>query len=838
MNVKPLSIDLDAANRFLEALCQRSGGLDVPHMWQTFDDQRSRGQKNLVRVHKGNLQDRIADFEALQSKGAGVFITVNETTLKGRKASDIRAIRSLWVDLDLKDAITEPDFQSLPLPPTIITKSGHGWHLYWVLAEPSWDLDRARMLLKSIAHHLKDWGADDSATDVARVLRLPGSWNLKDPGNPVAVELTQCDLRLVYDMEDLEMVFPASESRKTMLPPMTKHVWADQLSGDDKVSQARRYLRAYPPAISGEGGNHRTYRAACLVVVDYDLGDQDALSVLSEWNQGCVPPWTEQDLVGFIERARKYHTGVPGLKLRDPKVPQGNQRVQPVGDLFPGESVPVDDPDEGVSVSQLAQMQQDELALGERFVARYGDRSKWTPAWDSWMVWTGQVWQIDSGPAERMADQVLRGLMAEAATINDMDKRNAFLQFVRNSQRYNKRKAVLGLAQSYLGINANQLDADPMLLNCQNGVLDLRTGEVFRHQDCRDQLHTKIAGTLYDPKAPPTFWEDFLASVIVDDNGNPDTEVIGYLQRVFGYCLTGDVSEQMWSFYSGGGSNGKSTLVETVQKVIGDYSGLVPDSMLVGDGSKVHTTDKLKLKGIRFAVAQEVRAGSRWNEAMLKHLTGGDRVSARALYSNIHQEWDPTHKLFVCANHRPEVADSTHSFWRRLHLVPFKRMFFGPNDRGYDRVDPKLRKDPQLPMKLRAELPGIMAWMVRGCLDWQRRREVDPTDGLGYPRHINEKVNEYRADQDHLGNFIEARCVVSKDPGIRVRSSDLKDAFQEWAESNGVPGLSAGDIKAGITDRLDWFKAVFGVEPVFKRDGQGSGWRYLGLNPNQGTAKG
>lgn len=824
------SIDLAQAVPFLETLCQQTGGMDLPQTWQTLDDNEERkragkSRKALVGIKHGPLQHRVNELEALQAKGAGVFITVNETDLKGRSKLNIRRVRAVWADLDDKHRTVEPDFQTLAIPPTIIVRSGHGMHLYWVLATPGWELERGEALLKSIAHHLQDWGADSGACDIGRVLRLPGTQNLKDPTRPVDVQLVQYDPRLVCDLEDLEAAFPAPEAKRPMMKSGERHSWADQLRGDDKVSQALRYFLGYPPAIEGEGGDQRTYRAATIAAIDFDLDDDQALRVLSEWNQTCSPPWAERDLVEKIQHARKYGRGIPGGKLRDPKAPPPGRRTVPAGPLFPGDLVPADAPMEGADDANLAQLHRTEMGLSERFLRRFGGEVRWHHAKNEWLRWDGMRWKPSNLSVERLADQTTKLLLSEAQEIHDPEERLKFIRFAHDCQRSAKRSALLTLARSYCGVDADQLDADPFLLNCRNGVLDLRTGELKPHD--RQLMLTKMVPVDYAPDAAAPTWERFLQTSI----GDPDT--IAFLQRFCGYCLTGDVSEQVLVFLSGGGANGKSKFVGALRSVLGDdsstgYSATVPHALLVGDGRDAHTTDILTLMGTRLAEAQEVGKGSTWNEASLKRLSGGDVLRGRALYSSTHLEFRPTHKIVVSANHRPDYSDVTHSFRRRLMVIPFRFKFLKPGEPGFDLVDPKHHADEDLDRKLYAERQGILAWMVRGCLDWQgRRKQGQP--GLGASPLMLKEAAEYHEEQDTLGQFVQDACLVRDDKNIRVRMDSLRKAYDAWAEPQGLPPMSAKAITQGIRDRLDWFQTVYGIAPEPYRQGSWRGWRFLGM---------
>lgn len=817
------AIDLDQAVPFLEALSMQPGGLETPFTWQTFDDNKGRKLKALVSVKHGALQHRLPDLEALQAKGAGCFVTVNQTDLKGRKQNNIVAARAIWADLDDKDRApgVEVDLQSLALPPTMIVKSGHGMHLYWMLATPTHDLGRAKALLDSVQHHLRDWGCDANATDIGRVLRLPGSWNMKPGGDPVMARLlAPPNLQLVYDLDDLEAVFPLPETNQPAMPAVERVVPLPQVTGSDRVAQARRYFAKVPTANQGEGGDRATFVAACKAVRGFDLSDAEALEVLSEWNTRCAPPWSEADLVEKIAGARKYGQLPYGISLRDPSAPSTSRKRVPVGPLYPGASVEVDD-------AELSRLRRDELALAERFLKRYGHQFRYFATDATWLAWDGKRWRRDNQLAERFAQATLRDLLDEADTISSLDERGEFLKFAAGCQKAFKVDAILKVAKNDHGmiVYPDQVDADPFLLNVANGVIDLRTGKLLAHDPAL--LQTKLAPVEFNPDATCPTWLRFINSVMFGD-----AELIEFLQRALGYCLTADVSEQVLLFFHGNGSNGKSTMLDTVRRIMGDYAVTVPHRLLMGDEN--HDTDALKLMGARLAEAHEVRTGARWNEASLKRITGGDTLQYRALYSSQHTEFRPTHKVLVSGNHRPQVDDLSYAFWRRMRLVPFVQRYVGPDEPGYEFVPEDRHKDPLLAETLRAELPGILAWLVRGCMAWQAARQLDPANGLGYPEKMREAVKTYREDQDPIGRFLDDRCVFTKGASVTVKA--LAAAYESWTRDNGEGrSVSTKAMTQAIQDKVDSmeFRLRYGFNPAYKRTNTARLWEGIGLTSTQ-----
>jgi putative DNA primase/helicase len=272
-----------------------------------------------------------------------------------------------------------------------------------------------------------------------------------------------------------------------------------------------------------------------------------------------------------------------------------------------------------------------------------------------------------------------------------------------------------------------EMDTNPWLLNVQNGVLDLRTGKLLAHDP--ERLITKLVPTKYDPKSACPTW---LAVLHRSMAGNQN--LISFLQRAFGYALTGIVSEQVFFIFWGAGTNGKGTLINCVLEMMGDYSLKATQELFMVTKGRTHPTELTKLFGGRFVASSETEENQRLAEALVKELTGGDPITARRMREDHWTFW-PTHKIFLATNHQPVIRGTDHAIWRRPKLVPFKVTI------------PQHEWDTTLPDKLKAEWPGILAWAMQGCLDWQQ-------NGLGIPEEVNQATQEYRADMDMLGQFL------------------------------------------------------------------------------------
>jgi putative DNA primase/helicase len=336
--------------------------------------------------------------------------------------------------------------------------------------------------------------------------------------------------------------------------------------------------------------------------------------------------------------------------------------------------------------------------------------------------------------------------------------------------------AMLDLPRSEPGIPVlpENLDRDPWLFNCPNGTVELRNGQLREHR--REDLITKMCPTEYHPEATCPLWCRFLEEVFAGD-----FDLIDYLKRLFGYALTGDTSEHLLAVFHGGGANGKSVLVNTLLGVLGEDYGMMamPDLLLSRHGER-HPTEIADLFGKRLLVCQETGAGRRLNEPLVKWLTGGDKIRARRMREDFW-EFNPTHKVILVSNHKPEVRGTDFGIWRCIRLIPFNVTF------------PEDRQDKALPAKLGAEAQGILAWCVAGCREWQAH-------GMVTPQSVLLATEAYRADEDVLAAFI-ADCCMRGD-GYECKASDLYLHFRAWQERMGEKDpLSQKKFGAAMTAR-------------------------------------
>ena len=396
-----------------------------------------------------------------------------------------------------------------------------------------------------------------------------------------------------------------------------------------------------------------------------------------------------------------------------------------------------------------------DLGNAERFVAHHGENVRYCYPWRKWLVWTGLRWERDeSGKVHRLAKGAVRGIYEEAAAAEDENRRKALAQHATRSEAEAKIRAMLELAKSEVPVSTDDLDADPWLLNCKNGTIDLRTGILQEHR--REHLITKLAPVEYDPATQGPTWQATLERVL------PNLEIRTFFKRLCGYALTGDTSEHVLPMLYGTGANGKSTTLNALLETLGDYGMQAAPDLLVAKRNS-HPTELADLFGARLVASIEVEDGRRLAESLVKQLTGGDRVKARRMRQDFW-EFTPTHKVLMAANHKPIVRGTDTAIWRRIRLIPFTETIL------------PAEQDKKLPEKLKAELPGILSWAVEGCLEWQR-------SGLQAPDEVRKATGEYRSEMDVLGAFLKECC--QRDPDTTVGVQDLYRAYQVWCEEGG-----------------------------------------------------
>lgn len=396
----------------------------------------------------------------------------------------------------------------------------------------------------------------------------------------------------------------------------------------------------------------------------------------------------------------------------------------------------------------------------EMFAALYGEKVRFDHKQDRWLIWneTRSRWVEDKqGKVRILAKRAARHRARTALSIANVDERKWTSNWALQSEGRYRIDASLELAKSEAPISddGEGWDADPWLFGVANGIVDLRTGNL-RAATQRDRI-TKFSPVAFDPATQSTRFEQFLEEIF-----GADSDLKRYVQKAVGYSLTGSTREQCLFACYGEGSNGKSTFLEIILYVEGEYGVDLPFSVLEAKRYGSTPGEGVNLPGARFAKAVEIREGRQLDEARVKAWTGGDTVTLRPLYRNSFS-FQPSHKLWLAFNHKPTIGDDSNAMWRRVRLIPFMRTF------------DSLHADKRLLEKLLAEAPAILNWAIEGCLAWQK-------EGLKTPNAVEQATKEYEAESDPLAPFFEDCCEL--DIAFQVPKGSLWNAYQDWCRAN------------------------------------------------------
>jgi putative DNA primase/helicase len=416
-----------------------------------------------------------------------------------------------------------------------------------------------------------------------------------------------------------------------------------------------------------------------------------------------------------------------------------------------------------------------DLYHARKIVEYHGADIRFCRKLGGFLTWNGRYWELDeTGQAWRWATSTAERIYQDAGAIENDDERSRIRRWAaRAEKRANVEAALRQLeAQEGIAVAPGLFDRDAWLLNCANGTLDLRTGERREHR--REDMLTRCIPVEYHADAQCPRWLRFLAEIF---DGN--YRLMDFIQRACGYALTGSVKEQKIFMLYGTGANGKSTFIDALLHVLGGYARRIARDLLFLHRDDSHPTALADLRGKRLAVTMEVEQGNKLAEVLVKELSGGDKLTARRMRQD-YFEFEPTHKIFLCGNHRPIIRGTDHAIWRRIDLIPFTVTI--PDD----------TQDRDLPAKLRAEASGILRWAVEGCLEWQRK-------GLAEPDEVTAATHAYRDDMDRLGDFLNDCCVM--EPGAEVTNPDIRKAYGAWCERNGERPMSATAFGMRLKER-------------------------------------
>jgi putative DNA primase/helicase len=459
------------------------------------------------------------------------------------------------------------------------------------------------------------------------------------------------------------------------------------------------------------------------------------------------------------------------------------------GFLAVGERLPVvrqvDHDDMPTPIEGIDYATEDGLALA--FSHEFAEDWRYCAPWGKWLVWNGVRWNVDKALyVQHLCRKVARvgSLFAEGpkqkSRLASAGTMSAIERIVRSEPRHSA--------------TVEEWDANPWLLNTPGGIVDLKTGMRGPHN--RERRMTKV--TTATPQGLCPVWRNFLVNVT-----GGDEELQRYLQRVVGYCLTGDISTHALFFLYGTGANGKSVFVNVVSTVLGDYAANAPMDTFMETRTDRHPTDLAGLRGARFVSATETEQGRRWNESKIKAITGGDDITARLMHQDFFT-YRPQFKLLIAGNHKPAIRNIDEAMRRRMHLIPFTITV--PSD----------KRDPLLSDKLLAERDGILAWALEGCLLWQAQ-------GLKQPQSVVQATEEYFEAEDAMGRWVAERC--NQGSNHKALTATLFNDWKQWAEMSGeYVGTQRRFSDALLARRFEKWRNPMGVRG------------YVGLDLKQPTA--
>jgi putative DNA primase/helicase len=426
-------------------------------------------------------------------------------------------------------------------------------------------------------------------------------------------------------------------------------------------------------------------------------------------------------------------------------------------------------------------------------------RLRYVKAWATWLVWTGTQWLLDH---TLFAVDLVRRHCRKVAQRHEADSPRVAVAIASAKTVANVER--LARADRRLAATVEQWDEDASLFNTPGGIVDLDAGKLGPHRP--DAYMTKIAGVAPDWSCPTPMWTAFLMRVM-----NGDRELIAYLQRMAGYALTGVIREHKIFFLYGTGSNGKDTFLNALIGCWGDYHRTAPIEVFTATQANRHPTELAGLRGARLVTSVETEEGRRWAEAKIKALTGGGQITARFMRADFF-DFYPVFKPLIAGNHKPGLRSVDEAIRRRMNLIPFTVTI------------PKEEQDPTLGERLKAEWPGIMAWAIDGCLEWQRH-------GLAPPAAVQNATESYLEAEDSLAAWIEDAC--EHDAQAWEGSTAL---YASWKTHADRTGEFAGSLKRFV-QRIEERAGGLGVH---KARGPNDRQGFVGLRlkrPDAGAAE-
>jgi P4 family phage/plasmid primase-like protien len=710
--------------------------------------------------------------------------------------ADVAVVPGLWADIDTKVCEDPIGFLSglREHAPTVVVWSGNGAQAYWLFNTPVVVPDRyelpeasatTRGELRALNERWRLWlisrgaGQLDAVQDLARIFRLPGTVNWKDPTDLKPVRVVLVGKRHLYDTlleatKEIRTPDWVTASRKVLTQGEAAAAFAlrGSVLSTEADQVAQRWAEKIPGWIERTGSRNKALYLYAQQLNDHHLSQLDveeftlrAAQALPEHAPGGeLAPILEGEALACARSALSLPPRGPALTPLPDWAEVGwtgeDDSDETVGDSpgAAGRALPWNEDERG-------QRNLTESGNALRLVDNFGSDLRWVLDREAWLLWDGRRWAyVTEVEVMTKARLSARMILVEAAACDDVDRRGALTKWAVRSESAGAITAAVRLARAdpRVHVKADDLDQDRWLLCTPSGVVDLRTGELKPAR--REDLITRLTRVGYEGGGGGGGggvscgrWLAHLEKVLAGSG-----EMMSYLQRALGYSLTGDCSEQVFFIMFGRGANGKSVTLHTISDVLGDYGHQAAPDLLLARRGEPHPTEQAELLGKRFVVATETQVNRAFDERTVKALTGQDKLRARFMRRDFFT-FIPEFKLWMAVNDMPRVRDTSVGFWRRVQAL-----FFGVQIPEGERVD-NLQE-----WLVESEGEGILRWLVDGCREWQRI-------GLLPPEEVIAHVAEYREEQDRSGEFFTEHLLF----GSEAEAAGVAELGADW--SGGEP---------------------------------------------------
>ncbi|HEV2546258.1 MAG TPA: phage/plasmid primase, P4 family [Stellaceae bacterium] len=699
-----------------------------------------------------------------------IYFSVNplrRAMSKKAEKADVAALAAIHVDLDDKDFGSREEvwasLRKLPdeLRPSVIIESGGGLQFFWRLAKPApvnGSVDPLEAYNKAIGKLL---GADH-CFNIDRIMRLPGTVNVpdkkkRDAGRtPVLARLHSFEDR-TFELSSFDVFLPRATPSTTT--PARNGSTAPPRRADVDALPVSDRIKDLIRGVDDPAHPYKSRSERVFAVIS---------ALVAE---GCAD-------------------GVALSVLLDPSLPiSAHVLEQPRPREYAERQIARAAESATTRAAEAAPFTEEALAL--RFAEEHVGDLRYVALWGKWLEWDGTRWRAEE---TLHAFDLARAICRDASAAANKPKIKAVLASAKTVAAVER----LAKADRRLAATAEQWDADPWLLNTPDGTVDLKTGRTRAHR--REDHMTKV--TAVAPGGDCPLWLAFVERIT-----GGDAALALFLQRVAGYALTGSTQEQALFFGHGTGANGKTVFVNTIRGIMGDYATTAPMETFVASYNDHHPTDLADLRGARLVTATETEEGRRWAESRIKQMTGGDPIKARFMRQDFF-EYEPVFKLFIIGNHKPGLRGIDEAIRRRMNLIPFTVTI------------PEGERDERLAENLRAEWPGILAWMIEGCAEWQG-------EGLAQPEVVRRATADYLEAEDALGQWIADRCEIG--PSLYATTGELWRSWRQWAE--------AAEERPGSQKKFSMRLADRDGGRFRKERAEGTqlrGFRGIGLKPEAG----